>query len=349
MTERTDYSDDIIELAIIVTPSFNSFATLGFIDPFRAANYLEGRRVFRWRLISEQGGICVPSSGVGIETAAIQDLEGYTPKIVLISSSWTPEVYATKAIQSATRRWRRQGATIAGLDTGAFIMAQSGLLRNRRATVHYEHIDALKETYPETDVLEDLFVFDGPYLSCCGGTAAVDFALHILRETSGQALANAAARYIFHPAVRKLGAWQQPIDRDPFGATVPAIVRQVIQVMEQHLEDPLSIPEVCERVDLSQRQVDRLFAKHIRKSPALYYRDIRLDRARGLVTQTDLKISEIAVASGFASPVHFSRAYKARFGLSPVRDRVEGRVPFEFRAWPMYRKVQSVLGDGEEA
>jgi AraC family carnitine catabolism transcriptional activator len=80
-----------------------------------------------------------------------------------------------------------------------------------------------------------------------------------------------------------------------------------------------------------------LFRQYVQKSPVEYYRDIRLDRARGLVTQTELKFSEIAEASGFNGQAHFSRAYRNRFGLTPTADRVEGRVPFEFRAWPMFK------------
>jgi len=108
--------------------------------------------------------------------------------------------------------------------------------------------------------------------------------------------------------------------------------------MQQHLENPLPIPELCARTGISHRQLNRLFDRYIGKSPSLYYRDIRLDRARGLVTQTDMLLSEIAIASGFSSPALFSRAYRERFGLPPRTDRVEGRIPFEFRAWPLHRK-----------
>jgi len=91
---------------------------------------------------------------------------------------------------------------------------------------------------------------------------------------------------------------------------------------------------------MSQRQLDRLFQRYVGRSPVIYYRDIRLDRARGLVTQTDMRLAEVALASGFASPVHFSRAYRDRFGVPPRKDRIEGRIPFEYRAWPMYRGVR---------
>lgn len=330
--------DGPVDLIVVVTPSFNSFATMGFIDPFRACNYLEGRQLFRWRFVSETGGICIPSNGVGVECEPMDVVANLTPDIVVISSSWTPENHASQKVQFGLRSWARKGATIAGLDTGAFIMAQAGLLKHRRATVHYEHVDALGETYPNTEVVGDLFAFDGTRVTCCGGTAAVDFGLHILQGILGAAPANAAARYIFHPKLREHGTGQQPSESEPLGAMVPAVVKSVIQIMEQHLEEPLAIPDICAQVDVSHRQLDRLFARHIKKTPALYYRDIRLDRARGLVTQTEMSMSEIAVASGFSSQVHFSRAYKERFGLPPIKDRVEGRVPFEFRAWPMYRK-----------
>jgi AraC family carnitine catabolism transcriptional activator len=258
--------------------------------------------------------------------------------MVIVSSSWAPETYNSAPLQSALVRWARAGVTLGALDTGAFILAEAGLLKGKRATTHYEHIDALKELYPETDTVEDLFVFDGKLVTCCGGSAATDFALHIIRSMHGDSLANAAARYLFHQSLRPQGTSQNPGSIEPLGSTAPSVLKRAIKLMEENLEDPLSIPQICKRVRLSQRQLDRLFGQFVRKSPVLYYRDIRLDRARGLVTQTDMRLSEVAVASGFSSQAHFSRAYRERFGLAPRSDRIEGRVPFEFRAWPMHRK-----------
>lgn len=321
-------------LVVIVAPNFNMAATMGFIDPFRAANYLDGRSYFQWDIVSEAGGYCVASNGAGVETGALRMDEA---DIVIVSASWTPEKHLTARLSTALRHWARGGATLGALDTGAFILAQAGLLKGRRATVHYEHIDAFQELFPGVEVVENLYVLDGNRLTCCGGSAAVDFGLQIVQGIHGSALANAAARYIFHDRLRGPAEMQQPSGSEPLGSTVPAKLRTAIQVMEAHLEEPVPIPEICVQAGLSHRQLDRLFATYIRKTPALYYRDIRLDRARGLVTQTELPIAEVALASGFSSPVHFSRSYKDRFGLPPSQDRIEGRVPFEFRAWPMHR------------
>lgn len=328
----------MIQILVVVTANFNLAATMAFIDPFRAANYLEGTTLFRWVLSSPAGGPCLASNGVAIATRELAAVKDEAFDIVVVSTSWAPETASTAPLLSSLRKWARSGSIVGALDTGAFVLADAGLLSGRRATVHYEHIDAFKELHDDIDVAEDLFVRDEKRFTCCGGMAAGDMALHIIAASSGNALANATARYIFHPRLRPAGTSQNPAGAEPLGSTVPETVRRTISIMEQHLENALSIPELCAKTGISHRQLDRLFERYIGKSPALYYRDIRLDRARGLVTQTDMLLSEIAIASGFSSQVHFSRAYRERFGLPPRTDRVEGRIPFEFRAWPMHRK-----------
>ena len=210
-------------------------------------------------------------------------------------------------------------------------------LSGKRATVHYEHIDAFAELHPDIDVTEDLFTVDGPCMTCCGGGAAADMALHMVRDRFGETIANSAARYVFHQGIRSQGMPQLPSLTEPLGRAVPDTVRAAIRLMEAHLEEPLPVPRISQGTGISQRQLNRLFTRHLGKSTALYYRDIRLDRARGLVTQTELPLTEVAVACGFRSQAGFSRVYRERFGLAPSRDRTEGRVPFEFRAWPMHR------------
>ena len=330
-----------MKLLIIVTPNFNMNATAAFIDPFRAANYLDGVPHFSWTIASVDRGLCVASNAMVMETEALDTVRHEPFDLVIVSSSWTPETYASKPLETALRHWARQGCMVGALDTGAFILAKAGLLKDRRATVHYEHIDAMHELYPDVETSEDLFVFDGNRISCCGGSAAGDFALHIIKNMLGEGLANRSARYVFHQSLRPPGTQQNPDPVEPLGSTAPAVVKRAIKLMEQNLEEPVPIKEVCRQVNISQRQLNRLFSTHVRKRPALYYRDIRLDRARGLVTQTDMPLSEVAIASGFSSQVHFSRAYRERFGLPPRNDRVEGRVPFEYRAWPMHRKKES--------
>lgn len=331
---------DLFRLLVIVTPNFNLLATTGFVDPMRAANYLSGKSKFSWSFASGEGGMVAASNGMHIDTRPISDFAAQSFDMVVVSSSWSPEKHASSNLLMALRRWARAGSSFVALDTGAFILADARMLEGRRATTHYEHIDSLKELHGDIDVTEDLFVLSPQRFTCCGGSASIDLGLRVVATRCGNELANAAARYIFHPAIRNEGAPQNPAVSEPLGHTAPTVLRQIIAEMEKHLEDPVSIPYLCNRIGVSQRQVNRLFARFIGRSPILYYRDIRLDRARGLVTQTDLQMSEIAAASGFFSQAHFSKAYRERFGITPRDDRSEGRIPFEFRAWPMYRKPE---------
>lgn len=329
-------ANNTITFIIFVTPHFNLATTTAFLDPFRAANYLIGESRFKWSFVSATGGDIPSSNGMSIATRSIEDAKGDQPDIAVVSSSWSPERYQDETHIKALQRWAKVGVKVGALDTGGFILAQAGLLRGKRATVHYEHIDAFIELFPNVTVTESLFVCDGSVFTCCGGIASVDLALNIMRDLTGEGVANAVARYLFHHEVRGPEASQNPALQEPFGQTTPHVVRRAIDLMETHLENPLSIPEICKKLNISQRHLGRLFKTYVRKTAVLYYRDIRLDRARGLVTQTELKLSEVSVASGFSSQVHFSRAYHERFGLSPKQDRIDGRVPFEFRAWPMY-------------
>jgi len=324
-----------LRIAMIVAPRFNLAPTMAFLDPFRVANYLEGKQLFRWSMLSADGGSVPASNGVEVMTRALP-AEAEAPDLGIVSTSWTPEAYSGAPVDVVLRRWSRFGAALGGIDTGAFVLAQAGLLDNRRATTHYEHIDSLAELYPAVQVTEDIYVIDGDRMTTCGGTAGGDLALQIVRARHGDALANAAARYLFHDTIRPPGTQQIPERAEPLGTAAPPKLRAAIRIMEQNLEDPVPIPEIAGQVDLSQRQLERLFVKFVCKTPLGYYRDIRLDRARSLVTQTDMPLWEVAVACGFASPEHFSRAYRERFALAPRADRVEGRVPFEFRAWPMH-------------
>jgi AraC family carnitine catabolism transcriptional activator len=325
---------------ILVTPYFNLATTTAFIDPFRAANYLAGVSHYKWSLVSSAGGEVICSNGLSITTRALAEVADTTPDTVVVSSSWTPEVHHTKELTLALTGWARRGVRLGALDTGTFILARAKLLKNRRATVHYEHLDALSEQFPDITACENLYVIDEDRFTCCGGTAATDLALQLLHQSHSGSLANSVARYLFHHKVRGSDASQNPLHPEPFGQLTPALCRRAIQMMEDNLESPLSIPEICAALNVSQRKLNRQFRVHVSKSPVEYYRDIRLDRARCLVTQTELKLTEIAIASGFSSQTHFTRAYSQRFGLPPSRDRIAGRVPFEFRAWPMYNPAQ---------
>lgn len=321
---------------MLLLPNFNGMAAHAFIDPFRAANYLSRRLAYRWDLLSLKGGDVTASNGFSLGgTGAFADAgDGFD--LVVINASWTPEEFSQPKLLGWLRRLARNRTTLCGIDTGAFILAHAGLLRGHRATVHYEHVAAFRELFPQIEIDESLFVSDRERMSCAGGVAAVDMALEIIRQQQGTDLANAAARYIFHDRLRAGREGQLSAKYEPVGYTVPERVRNAILHMERNIERPLRQAEIADRLGISQRQLERLFLKFTGMSPARYYLNVRLDNARGFVTQTEMSMSQIAYACGFGGAGQFSRAYRSRFGLPPGQDRVEGRIPFQFRSFPIH-------------
>ncbi len=329
----------VCRLGMLLLPGFNSLAAQAFLDPFRAANYLRGTATYDWPFLSPDGGPVTASNAMAIAGTTMLDHFAQPLDFLVVNASWNPESFRAPALQNALRRRARRGVVLCGIDTGAFVLAYAGLMKGYRAAVHYEHIAAFRELFPESPMDESLFVLDRDRLTCCGGMAAADMALEIIRLQQGLDMANAAGRYIFHERLRSGEEGQLPTTREPVGYAAPARLRDAIVLMERNLEQPLSIGDIVARLGVSQRQLERLFRAHTGVSPVRYYIDVRLDRARGLVTQTELPILEVAAACGFGSGAQFTRSYKRRFGLAPSQDRVEGRVPFQFRSFPSHAGV----------
>jgi len=312
-------------------------ATMSLLDPFRAANYLSGEPRYDWRVLSLEAPPVVASNGMTFtDTIPYTSLSDQFDTI-FVSASWTPELYRKPRLLKWLQRQSRSGALVGGIDTGGFLLAFAGLLEGHRATVHYEHMAAFRELFPGIELCEDLYVIDDRRVTCCGGTAAADLALELIRRRDGLELANAAARYVFHDRLRPGSEGQFPAHPEPSGYSAPDKLRRAIVCMEHNLEEPLPLGEIAGEVGLSQRQLQRLFREHTGVTTAQYYLGSRLDRARGMVTQTEMSMLSIAVACGFSSQEYFARVYRKRFGLQPSRDRRLGRVPFEFRSFPAFR------------
>ncbi len=325
-----------LRIGLLLLPAFNSFALNAFIDPLRAANYLNGQPLYNWQLLSLDGPTVIASNGFSIGPTMPFDSVKDAFDFVVINASWTPERFQHRKLQIWLRDHASQGATLVGIDTGAFVLAFAGLLNGYRTAVHYDHMDSFWELFPDIELDERLYVFDNGRISCCGGAAALDVALEIIRLQHGMKMANRAARYIFHERLRAGDEQQLSTNHEPIGYAIPELLREAILLMEQHLVRPTPLPELARQVGISQRQLTRLFREHTGLTPKRYYLNTRLNRARSLLTQTELSIAEVADACGFKSAEHFTRMYSARFNIRPSQDRKEGRIPFQFRSYPSF-------------
>ena len=227
-------------------------------------------------------------------------------------------------IHHQLRRLAHHGAVIGAISCGTFVLAEAGLLNGRRATVHWEYDELFRKRYPSLQTSHELFIFDRDVFTCCGGTAALDMMLHLVRETFGKQLAQDVAEQFIYPRIRDEEEAQRAAIQNRYAVASPRLA-QIIEMMESTLDEPVPLCEIAIKVGISTRQIERLFKEQMGIGPSMFYLKRRLERARTLLRQTLLPIREVAVECGFGSTAHFSNAYKKSFGLPPTQERTNAR------------------------
>jgi transcriptional regulator GlxA family with amidase domain len=218
------------------------------------------------------------------------------------------------------RREARHGTPIGALCSGAWILAEDGFLNGMKAAIHWEFHDAFMERFPEVNLVRNVFVADERHLTASGGTATADLMLHLIERDHGADLSMAVADQMVYSAAREATAAQRVSLQSRNGIRNIHLTR-AIQRMRETIEEPLSPAQIAAEIGISTRQMERLFGKFLNTSPKKYFMDLRLERARHLLIQTEASVIEIALACGFESSGHFSRVYRAAYGVAPMQQR----------------------------
>ena len=298
------------------------FTMLSFacaIEPLRLANYVAGKPLYEWLLAGETGDTATCSNGatfkldIGLEEIDRDD-------IVLVCGGLDIQRTTTRPVVSWLRREARRGITIGGMCTGSYTLARAGLLDGKKATIHWENMDGFVEEFEQVKLTKSVFVMDGNRLSTAGGTASIDLVLKIIAADHGETLANTVADLLIYNAIRTDQDTQRLSIPTRIGVRHPKL-SQVIQMMENAIEEPISPADLAEDVGMSTRQLERLFRRYLNRSPKRYYMELRLQKARNLLMQTDMSVINVALACGFASPSHFSKCYRAHYNTTPYRER----------------------------
>jgi transcriptional regulator GlxA family with amidase domain len=205
-------------------------------------------------------------------------------------------------------------ATILSVCSGAFALADAGLLDGRRATTHWQFAARLAAKYPLVTVDPDvLYVEDGPILTSAGAAAGIDACLHLVRARYGAATANALARRMVVPAYRE-GGQAQYVDL-PVPST-PGLAG-LLDWMRAHLDEPLTVTDLAARAHLAPRTFARRFKETTGATPHRWLLDQRLQHAEHLLETTDLTVDTVAARAGFGSGDTLRHHFAARRGVSP--------------------------------
>ena len=309
-----------VRMAFLLVPQFSMMAFSAALEPLRSANRMGERQLFEWRLVSVDGQSVTASNGILIAVHESLDQLSKVDMLVVCVGLEPIQFGRGQKVHHHLRRLACHGSMVGAISSGSFILADAGLLTDRRCTVHWEYADLFRSRYPTLKVTQDLYVVDRDVFTCSGGTAALDMMLHFVSEAAGPQLALAVAEQFMHPHIRNQEDHQRLEVHTRYRIDSPKLV-EIIGLMEGAIEDPFDVENIADRVGISARQVERLFREQIGKRPQAFYLQLRVAKARTLLRQTLNSIQAVALECGFASTSHFCHAYKRVFGLAPMEER----------------------------
>ena len=307
------------EIVILLAPKYSQLTLAALVEPMRMANTVSDRQLYNWTLCSDGRDSIDSSSGFTI--AIDEDIAGIREcDALFVVASYEARRFVSSSVVTFLRKAARSKALIGGLDAAPYILAEAGLLDGYRATTHWDDLADFQERYPHIDVVSERYVVDRGRATTSGSLPSFDFTLDFIRQREGLALAmNVSGNFLYDQA-RPGSEPQFMIATSRITARHPKIAK-VVKLMEQTLQTPLTMAELATSVGLSERSLLRRFREALNVSPHRYYRELRLDVGRRLLDNSDLSVTEVALACGFDSRAAFTRAFKDAFGTPPSRHR----------------------------
>ncbi|MGO2131887.1 MAG: GlxA family transcriptional regulator [Halomonas sp.] len=298
-------------IGFLLLPRFAMVAFFSAVEPLRIANRISGQALFDWNIISQDGGPVTASNGMTLDVDHAMAAAPSVPSLA-VCASFSPDASINPAMLDWLRERAAAGCVLGGMDTGCFALAAAGLLDGQTVTLHWESLPEFRARYPHVDAVESVFEITPESFSCAGGSAAIDMSLDLIRRRHGDRLVKRVREQLIHDPGRRLASRQRTPER-PDNPTV----QTAIDLMEANLETPIAIAELAARLNLSWRNLERLFARHLDSSPQRVYLDKRLSHALRLLRETHHSVMDIALACGFASASSFTRAFRRRHGMTP--------------------------------
>lgn len=316
----------------IVIPLFPGTEILDVTGPVsvlhNATGTSRGRLAYEIVLAAHAEGPVATSSGVALHaTATLAKAPRAIDTLLVPGGEGTEAAARDPAYVGALKRLAPRAKRVASVCSGAFLLAEAGLLDGLAATTHWRHAGRLARTYPRVKVEPDaIYVEAGRVWTSAGVTAGLDLALALVERDGGRELALEVARGLVFYLKRPGGQSQFSVPLATQAADRPAIER-VRQHVIEHPQADLSLAALAERAHVSERHLRRLFRSALDLSPRAFVQETRLEHAQRLLCDSRHGVREIARRCGYASPESFARRFERRYGVSPTAYRARFRRP----------------------
>jgi transcriptional regulator GlxA family with amidase domain len=303
--------------------AFDGFQLLDVTGPasvFGMANSFAGDKVYEVQVLSPAGGLAESSCGVSVQTKSFSQVNARTVNTLLVAGGSTPAMRRVLE-EPATRRWIprcvRTSKRFGSVCSGAFILAELGVLKNLRVATHWASCGDLAKRFPDVSVDSDsLFAVDGKAWTSAGVSTGVDMALAMVERDIGRAAANRIAKFLVLYS-RRPGYQSQFSDLLKAQTSSGTQFAELAEWIQHRLAQALDVPTLAARAKLSERTFYRKFVEATGDTPAKFVENVRLDAARALLS-TDLPLKTIAAQTGMRSAARLNAAFERRFGVTPA-------------------------------
>ena len=303
------------KVGLLLVDDFAMMSYASTVEPLRAANLLSGEELYTIEYLCSGDKHAVSSGNIRIDASlSLKDAEKLD--ILFVIAGGNPSTFKDEAVFATLRKLATRGVTLGGVSAGPNILARAGVMKDRRMTVHWEHAPSLIERLPDLLVARSLYVIDRDRITCAGGTAPLDMMHALITNHHGAQFAREVSDWFMHTEVRPARGQQRAGLVERHNTTNSSVIK-TIEVMENHIADPLTLQQLADLSNLSTRQMNRLFKSNIGLGTMQFYTTLRLNQARKLCEQSTLSITEIAIATGFTSTAYFSTKFKNQFQVSP--------------------------------
>jgi len=317
-----------MRIAMLAFPDVQVLDVMGPLEVFsRASRWLRDHgkspgHVYEVEIIGLKRGAFRASSGLRLYAdRGIADAGGGIDTLLIAGGQGVERYRSHAPLKRWIRRQSRLVRRLASICTGAFLLAEAGLLRGRRATTHWNHCSTFARDFPEIQVEPDtIFVRDGSLYTSAGVTAGMDLALAMVEEDLGREVALATAREL-------VMFLQRPGGQAQFSAQLSVQLaehqplRELQSYIVDHPGDDHSVARLAHRVAMSPRNFARVFTREVGTTPARFVASVRVETARRLLEETSEPLEAVCARSGLGTPESMRRAFLRALGVAPGRYR----------------------------